>query len=533
MFEKIRKAVKNWFMENATELGREYKSVFELDGVNPAYNQFYNFGILVWKYLYKGFYKAWHVVPAPSISDPNAKRNIESMCLSKAVCSELSQMIWTDQTNIQVSANGKEDDKLNDFIHYVLDQNNFFVKMNEAIEQASALGGEALKVWCDFKFDENGKPIPETAKIRIGYCMADQFVPTAWDNADITEGFFISRIAKNNYYYTKIEWHKWNGNTYVIENQLYRASIKGDNEENQDILGFRYPLNLIYPNLQDSVSIEDIHQSLFSYFKPPVANNIDDNSPLGISIYANALSTLHSLDICFDSFTREFILGKKRIIVPARAIKRVTDPSTGNTLRYFDATDGVYEALNTDDMDSLKIHDNSVELRVEEHVKAINAFLNIFCLQVGLSFGTFSFDLHNGIKTATEVISENSKTYKTVKTFQNNIKPAIKKLVENIITVASLYDVKYQNESISSLVKNGYEVKITMDDGITQDRQTNIQEGITLVGAKLMSKYKFLTDSKYGQGLTEEEANKELERIQNEGKVNLNVFDLNETRTIE
>lgn len=537
MLEKIRKAVKNWIMEAGatTEMSKEYKSVFELEGVNPAYNQFYNFGILIWKFLYKGFYSAWHTVPAPSIAEPKATRRMESMQLSKAVCAELAQMIWTDQSDITVSREGQteEEDKLNEFVHKVLKENNFMVKMTEAIEQSAALGGEALKVWCEFKYDEEGERIPDTEKIKIGYCMADQFVPTAWDNAEITEGFFISRIAKDGYYYTKVEWHRWNGDTYTIDNQLYRAAIKGEAEDNQDILGFRYPLALIYPNLEEHVELKNVEKTLFSYFKPPIANNLDDNSPLGISIYANAMSTLHSLDICFDSFTREFILGRKRIIVPARAIKQVTDPATGAMVRYFDATDGVYEALNTDDTESLKIQDNSVELRVDEHVAAINALLNILCLQVGLSFGTFSFDTRSGIKTATEVVSENSKTYKTVKTYQNNLKPAIRRLVENIIAVASLYDIEHDGQKVADLAKGGYDIAIQMDDGITQDRQTNIQEGMTLVGARLMSKYKFLTDEKYGQGLTPEEAQEELERINQEGRINMSVFDMNQAFTAE
>ena len=87
--------------------------------------------------------------------------------------------------------------------------------------------------------------------------------------------------------------------------------------------------------------------------------------------------------------------------------------------------------------------------------------------------------------------------------------------------------------SVYELAKDGYHVALNMDDGITQDRQTNIQEGITLVGAKLMSKYKFLTDGKYGQGLTPEEAKAELNRIAEEGKVNMSVFDFNESNTAE
>jgi A118 family predicted phage portal protein len=207
-------------------------------------------------------------------------------------------------------------------------------------------------------------------------------------------------------------------------------------------------------------------------------------------------------------------------------IRTVPDPLTGRQVRYFDANDETYEALSTDDPDTLKIQDNSVELRVEEHVAAMNAFLNIFCLQVGLSAGTFSFDAHDGLKTATEVVSENSKTYKTVKSYQNQITPAIKRIVDAIITVARLYDMDYEGQKIEALASRGYDVTVSLDDGITQDRQTNINEGITLVGAGLMSKKTFLTDPKYGQNLTEEDADAELQRIAQENSVTLPRLDV-------
>lgn len=505
-----------------SKIAREFKDIFEIGGV-PAFNEFYNFGILPWKMLYRGFYAPWHLIKSPTIANPDAVRKMSYLNLSKAVCQEVAGMVWTDQSDINITTNGvgeDQDDILADYVHEILDKNNFSVKMLEAIEQAAALGGEALKVWYEVKHDSEGNEIPNSGKIRIGYCMADQFVPTAWDNAEVTEGVFISRIAKDGYYYTRLEWHKWEGATYVITNELYRAEIrKKGAQESQDILGYRYPLSVIYPFLNERTEFNTVEHSLFSYFRTPIANNIDDNSPLGISIYGNAMETLRALDICFDSFVREFRLGKKRIIVPARMIKTVIDPVSGKAVRYFDSTDETYEALSTDDPDSLKIQDNSVELRVEEHVAGINAFLNIFCLQVGLSAGTFSFDAKGGLKTATEVVSENSKTYKTVKNFQTMITPAIKSLVNNIIMVAALYDVQYKGKSIAGEAARGYEVSVLLDDGITQDRQTNINEGITLVNSRLMSKFKFLTDPKYGQGLTEEEALKELERIASESQV--------------
>ena len=506
-----------------TGVAREFKSVFELGGV-PAFNQYYEFGIFIWKWLYRGFYKPWHLIPAPTIASPKNKREMYRMNMAKAVCAEMASLIWGEECTVNVSIDGFEatdenPDPLDEFTQKVLGENALREKMQESIEQALALGGAAMKVWSDVRRDDEGNEIPDSRRINIGYAMADQFIPTAWDNAKVTEGLFISRIAKGGYYYTRLEWHRWNGLTYTITNELYRAEMRKANEpgEDQDILGVRWPLADIYPYLEE-VTVVPVSESLFTYWRTPIANNLDDNSPLGMSVYGNALETLHALDICYDSFVSEFRLGKKRIIVPARCVKTVIDPVSGLPIRYFDATDEVYEALATDNPEDLKVQDNSVELRVEEHVKAINAFLSILCMQVGFSAGTFTFDQYTGLKTATEVVSENSKTYKTIKTVQNQLAPAIEHLVRNIIDVASLYEMDYDGQQVAALAAGGYHVNITFDDGVTQDRQTNINEGVMLVGAGLLSKYTFLTDRKYGQGLTPEQAEEELKRISEENR---------------
>ena len=473
-----------------TGLSKEFKDIFELGGV-PAFNQFYYFGIFIWKYLYKGFYAPWHRILAPTIENPRNRRDLERMDTAKAICAELAGLVWSEQCEVHVSQE-TEEQLLDEFVHDVLVENGFWTKMQEHIEQVLALGGGAIKAWYEERRDSKGNIIPDSGRIRLGFCMADQFIPTAWDNSQVTDGVFISREAKDGYYFTRLEWHKWDGLTYYISNEAFRSEFTpNQGTESQDILGFRYPLDEVWPFLNENTELHGLTTSLFAYYRTAVANNIDDNSPLGVSIYANALSTLKALDICYDSFIREFRLGKKRIIVPAQCIRTVTDPITNERRRFFDATDEAYEALSTDDPSSLKIQDNSVELRIDEHERAINAFLSILCLQVGFSAGTFTFDRSTGLKTATEVISENSKTYKTIKAQQLQLKMAIAKIVDAIIEIAQLYDIKWKGYSISQLAKYEWETKVVFDDSILQDRQTNINEGILLVNNGLMSKKGF------------------------------------------
>ena len=512
----------------ATGLAREYSDVFELDGV-PALRHFYDKGIFAWKAIYQGFYAPWHVLPAPTIASPGATRVACRMNAAKAVCAELAGLVWGETCGVRVSTAGWREqrgadgailnpDPLNAFVQHVLRRNAFFENQQRLIEQALALGGAAVKVWAQ---ERRGAPSasPEEGdfEIRLGYCAADQFVPLAWDSARVTEGVFISRRVKGRLRYTRLEWHRWADGAYVVENELYRAELQPGQAPGfrQDILGTRAPLAEAFEGLEERVELR-AEDSLFAYWRTPVANSMEDGGPLGMSVFGGALETLRALDICYDSLVNEFRLGKKRIIVPARCVRTVTDPLTGEPRRYFDPRDEVYEAFASDDKDELKITDNSTQLRVEEHVAALNAFLSVLCLQLGFSASTFSFNNEGGLKTATEVVSENSKTYKTVRTVQNQLVPALERVVKNILDVAILYGMRWQGQSVERLAAGGYEVKVSFDDSIVQDRQSNLDEGVKLVGAGLLSKLTFLTDRRYGQGLTEAEALAELERIRGE-----------------
>lgn len=524
MFERVKERVKSWMelAKTKTGMAKEFKDIFEVGGV-PAFNQFYYFGIFIWKYLYRGYYKPWHRISAPTVKDALHERDLERMDTAKAICAELAGLIWNEQCEISVSHETGKDQLLDEFVHDVLMKNGFWTKMQEHIEQVLALGGGAIKVWYEEKRDGEGNVTPNSGNIRLGFCMADQFVPTAWDNTQVTDGVFISRQAKDGYYYTRLEWHKWDGLTYWISNEAYRSEYKQNSaKEPQDILGFRYPLSAVYPFLDEQTPLQGLSTSLFAYYRPAIANNLDDDSPLGVSIYANALSTLKALDICYDSFVQEFRLGRKRIIVPAQCLRTVQDPVTKEYRRFFDATDEAYVALKSDDTDALKIQDNTVSLRVGEHEQAINALLSILCLQVGFSAGTFTFDRAQGLKTATEVISENSKTYKTIKGNQLQVKNAITQVIDAIVQVASLYDVHWNGTSIRTLSALGWETKVVFDDSILQDRQTNINEGILLATNGLMSKKRFLMEK---LGYTEEEAVQELKEIKQESGISADVFD--------
>ena len=496
------------------------KDVFELEGV-PAFQEYYTLFIFVWQAIYKGYYRAWHDVPIKNIHNPKGKsRTLATMNAGKMACAQMARYVWNENCSITASMmSAPEDDPLNTFLQFVLKDNRFGLAFGDLLEKSFALGGGALKEWVEVPKDENGNDIGE-GKIRIGYTMASQFVPTAWDNSKVKSGIFISREARDGYYYTVVEWHRLDGTTYRVTNDVYRMPIKDAKNEPQSILGWWYPLDKVYPLLSPDTIIEDVENAFFQYIRPFGANYADDNSPLGMSIYAPALNTLHGLDIMFDSLQREFVLGKKRIIVPARTMKMVA--INGKPERFFDADDEAYEALATDNPEDLKIYDNSVDLRVDPHITGINGDLSILCAQIGFDPGTLSFDATKGLKTATEVISENSKTFGTVKAHENMLKDALEGMVHAIFDLAARYGLTWEGKTIESMISGGYDVSITFDDSIIEDKNAEINRGVSLVGAGLLSKKKFMVDT---LGYTPEDADNELKQISEESKTNSVVVD--------
>lgn len=440
----------------------------------------------IWLAIYKGYYREWHDLRYTTINGER-KRRMRSMRMAKVVSQEMANLVFNEKCSISIGSEDQDTEEFQDNVLNVLSDNAFYQNFQDYLEYMFATGGMVIKV---FVIDD---------KIKLSYVRADCFVPIADDGKEVTEGIFVNESRKGDNYYTHLEWHIWEKGVYIVKNELYESRQRGD-------LGVKVPLTTLFQDLEEEVVIGDLKKSLFVYFKPNIANNIDLNSTLGVSIYADALDTLYSLDVAFDSFNREFRLGKKRITVPASAVKTVVDPQSGTLHRYFDADDEVYEAFNFE-QDHNEIKEHSTTLRVDEHISAINALLNILAMQTGFSAGAFTFD-SEGLKTATEVVSQNSKTYRSRSGHITLIEEGIKDLVEIIGDVAELYDLFSAPEE--------FDTKVNFDDSIAEDRDTNSKYWISLVQNQVASKLMAIMKI---HKVTEEDAIKILEQIKSENRM--------------
>jgi len=449
----------------------------EVKGINIPV-EFYEH-IKLWKQLHKGYAKSIHEVQSHSIGRGSYKRTLATLNIPKVVSQEIATLIFNERSNISIS-----DENYNQFIQDVFKDNAFNSNFQQYLEFMFSQGGMIVK------------PYIEGGKIRIGYSTAENFIPVSWDSTRVKEAVFPSYITKGKNHYTLLEWHLFEQGVYVVRNELYRS-------DNKEKLGTKVPLSEVFPDLEPEVRFNNVDRPLFTYFKPNTANNIDSSLPLGISIYANSIDTLKTIDTIFDSYLREFRLGRKRIIVPTSAIKS-TPNANGTFDRYFDAYDETYEAMDVGGMDSDFMKEVNLTIRAQEHISGLNTALDTLALQIGFSAGSFSFE-KSGLKTATEIVSENSKTFRTKKSHENVIEQGITDVIKAIgilATASGLYRAPVD-----------YDVTVSFDDSIIVDKNAQLDNEIKAISAGIQSRVDAIMNY---YGLTQEEATLKLQRIMNE-----------------
>ena len=392
--------------------------------------------------------------------------------MAKKVCEDWANLLLNEKVAIKA---GNYEKRLQE----VLDNNNFLVRANQLIEMAFALGTGAIVEYLDGE------------EVMIDYIRADMIYPLSWDNGDITECAFGSvRVI---------------GGKEVLYLQIHRL---GDAEqgENQEL----YYIENKYIDREEAVelSVPDgvlplvptgYDRPLFQIITPNICNNIDLDSPLGVSVFANAIDQLKGCDLVYDSYMNEFVLGRKRILVPISFAKMQMEKD-GVAAPAFDASDTVYYQMPGDRDSNLKLTEVDMSIRANEHELAVQRSLDVLALKTGLGTGRYQFD-SSGVKTATEVISDKSDLY------QNRQKNAI-------IVNAALIDMV---EAIAFLdAGREVEVSIDFDDSIIEDTNTTIDKNIKLVQGGLRSK---LTAIMEINKCDEAEAEKELERIAGDNQI--------------
>lgn len=366
-----------------------------------------------------------------------------SLGMAKRVCEDWANLLLNEKVKITTSS-----ESLNQIIEHVMEYNNFKVRANQLIELIFALGTGALVEYQD-----------GTGEIVVDYIRADMIYPLSWENGDITECAFGSHKSYDGKEYIYLQIHELEENgSYVIHNH-YIDENSGD-ELPLDELG-------IEERIETGSSVP-----CFQIITPNIVNNIDLDSPMGISCYGNSIDQLKSTDLVYDSYANEFILGKKRITVPMSMAKIEMSGKQG-ARPVFDAKDTVFYAIPNSSDGNNELKEIDMKLRAAEHELGLQKNLDLLSFKCGLGNDRYSFD-GSGVKTATEVISDKSELFQNLKKHQIPVRSG---LVGMIKAIASLLNIS----------EDKLEVTIDFDDSIIEDKAAERNQDRQDLAAGIMS----------------------------------------------
>ena len=359
------------------------------------------------------------------------------------VCQRWADLLLNEKVDITVS-----DEYTHKRLQRILRNVNFPVRGNNLIELAFAVGGGFFVQYWD------GGTTGQK------YISQQNAYPISYDNGRLTEIAFASKktVEGNDYYY--LETHTLDGEKhYVIDNFL--LCNKGENGELCEVSEEFYERHGLITKWETHSNIP-----LFQQVRPNVANRDDFDSPFGRSVYAGATDILKSIDCLYDSFHKEFILGKKRIFVTEGVMSVIEDPITGEQRRQFDPNDEVFYRLF--DMDGGEGKDPITEvnpqLRVGEHNQGLQTQLDLLAQAVGLGEKEFKWE-SGSVSTATQIISENSKQFRTLKKHETLLEEAIVGMVRGLLFVEKTFSADAEKNKI----KYDAEVTVNFDDSIIED----------------------------------------------------------------
>lgn len=378
----------------------------------------------VWESWYKGVVDDFHFYNVKLADGTETQVEKKTMSMAKKSAEDMMKLNWSNKCDIKL---GNEEKTKR--LWEVLDskQNNFTIMFPQMLELSYALGTTAMTEYKD-----------ELGRTRIEYINNPNcIVPYAYDNFNIT-GFVVFNQWKEEernkpVYYTHLTYQEFKVEkdendemkpVYRKYNELYKSKDSSQ-------LGKEIDFSEKFPTVEEYIE-ENTDTPHFQIIKPPIVNNIDISSPMGISIFANSIDKLKAIDNKYDAFDQEFIDGKRRILVDKTALKGTPQvDSDGNVTAqlYFDKNDRTYVAMNG--MKDQPVKDISFDLRYRECIDSINAELNWYSSALGFGEEFYKFD-GGGQATATEIISQNDDAFRTKQVYETIIKDVIIDLVKSI-----------------------------------------------------------------------------------------------------
>lgn len=420
----------------------------------------------VWQQWYRGCVDKFHKYKVYS-----GKKKLElerkTLNLPAKVCQRWADLLLNEKVEINVS-----DEYTQAKLNHLLRQVNFKVRGNNLLETAFAMGGGFLIQYWDGE------------KTNQKYITQEYMYPITYDSGRLIEAAFASQKTIDGKTYVYLETHLKDPNTgaYVVDNALLKTNdIKhGDGGGLVEVDASFYEEHGILPKWETGSTTP-----LFQRIAPNIANRDEFNSPWGTSVYSGAVDIFASCDAIYDSFYKEFLLGKKRIFVTdgVANVNYVQNGDDVETVEVFDPNDEVFYRIPETDEGTPPIQPVDMALRVSDHATALQTQLNLLSQSVGFGSDGFKWDV-GGVTTATQVISQNSEMFRTIKKHEAMLEDALIDMARGLLYVEAVF-------AGDNAINVAAEITVDFDDSIIEDTAEIKRQAMLELNVGLISKAEY------------------------------------------
>lgn len=449
--------------------------------------------IELWDSWYKGKVRKFHNYYIYN-GQKRVKREKKSLQGAKKICEDWADLLYNEKVkiNLRKDSDTKQLDE-------ILNNNNAMVLINQGLERSFALGTGALVVSIqDMLIDEERNTIDVTnARPKLEFVECKKIYPLSWEGTEIKECAFVTYKTIKGINYIYISMHIINKQgKYEIQNYKFKT-------QNRNIIATSIDKEDGFVNKFDTKN----NIPWFSIIKPNICNNIDSDTPFGISVYANSIDVLKELDDAYNELGNEPVLGRRRTFIS----EEMMSYDNGTAEMVFDPEDiSIYRMPKGFNKESMIQHD-SQDLRTDKLQEDVQFQLNILSSKSGFGQERYNFNGSN-IQTATGVISENSDMFRTIKKHEQVLESSLK---TTIIALA------YASSTFANYNINADIIVIDFDDSVIEDKGAEQIRAQTEVANGTRSKKSYMKNIR---NMTDKEIETEFQEMQEEKQSNSKMF---------
>lgn len=335
--------------------------------------------------------------------------------LPAAIASELARLV-TLELKSEISGSTRAD-----FLSKAY--KNILKDLRRYVEYGCAKGGLILK------------PYVTDQGIQVQYIQADCFFPISFDSSgNITQCAFVEQFRRGKKIYTRLEIHQLDGDKLQITNRAFISTT-------DSVLGSEISISDVtqWSELQYNITYGPVSKLPFGYFKVPIANTIDDDSPLGVSVFSRAITLIREADHRYSNIMWEYDSKQSAVHIASSLLKYNKDQ---DKFEYPGGKERLYRAVeySAGATDKPLLDTFSPDIRDTALFNGFNNQLKLIEFNCSLAYGTLS-DPQMVEKTAEEIKNSKQRSYTMVSDMQMALQCALDDCIAAIDFWTTIYNL--------------------------------------------------------------------------------------------